>query len=416
MTSRGWTLEDVGSWLLIGSLGVVQFKIAPAQVLFGLAAIIWLVLQLREGRNPQPAFLWPLVAYGVLTLVSAAFSADRVWSLVDCKQLVLFLMVPMVARLLRGRRAMTAIDVIMALGAAGALVGIVEYAMLGYDNLDKRPRGMLSHYMTYSGVLMLVTGTAAARLLFYPSKRLWPGVAMPALLVAIALTLTLNAYIGTAVALTVLVAIRNWKLVALLPVVAAIGLAIAPAHVRSRVLTVSAQQDSNRDRLQMIEMGRDMIRDHPLVGVGPDMVGRVYGRYLRPNPVHTYNPHLHNVPVQIAAERGLPAFAAWLVFVVIALLGLFRQVRLGPAHAVAGAGLAAVVAMLSAGLFEYNFGDSEFLMLFLGLITLPFAASMGGDWPFAGADSPIRRTRPDASLEAGAEAPLEWTGPEGRLK
>jgi hypothetical protein len=42
---------------------------------------------------------------------------------------------------------------------------------------------------------------------------------------------------------------------------------------------------------------------------------------------------------------------------------------------VAGAGLAAMVAMLVAGLFEYNFGDSEFLMLFLGLITLPWAAA-----------------------------------------
>jgi hypothetical protein len=42
---------------------------------------------------------------------------------------------------------------------------------------------------------------------------------------------------------------------------------------------------------------------------------------------------------------------------------------------VAAAGLAAVVGMLAAGLFEYNFGDSEFLMLFLGLITLPFAAA-----------------------------------------
>ena len=29
--------------------------------------------------------------------------------------------------------------------------------------------------------------------------------------------------------------------------------------------------------------------------------------------------------------------------------------------------------MLAAGLFEYNFGDSEFLMLFLMLVTLPFA-------------------------------------------
>jgi len=44
-------------------------------------------------------------------------------------------------------------------------------------------------------------------------------------------------------------------------------------------------------------------------------------------------------------------------------------------RAVAGAGFAAVIAMLAAGLFEYNFGDSEFLMLLLGLMTLPFAAA-----------------------------------------
>jgi hypothetical protein len=30
--------------------------------------------------------------------------------------------------------------------------------------------------------------------------------------------------------------------------------------------------------------------------------------------------------------------------------------------------------MLGAGLFEYNFGDSEFLMLLLVLLTLPFAS------------------------------------------
>jgi hypothetical protein len=35
--------------------------------------------------------------------------------------------------------------------------------------------------------------------------------------------------------------------------------------------------------------------------------------------------------------------------------------------------------MLAAGLFEYNFGDSEFLMLFLVLITLPFAALRSHD-------------------------------------
>jgi hypothetical protein len=37
--------------------------------------------------------------------------------------------------------------------------------------------------------------------------------------------------------------------------------------------------------------------------------------------------------------------------------------------------LASVVAMLTAGMIEHNFGDSEFQMLFLVLITLPFAVT-----------------------------------------
>ena len=50
-----------------------------------------------------------------------------------------------------------------------------------------------------------------------------------------------------------------------------------------------------------------------------------------------------------------------------------EHVRLGGAANVAH-NLAALASMLAAGMFEYNFGDSEFLMLFLLIVTLPFAA------------------------------------------
>jgi len=131
---------------------------------------------------------------------------------------------------------------------------------------------------------------------------------------------------------------------------------------------------TNRDRRAMLVVGAGMVRDHPIFGVGPEMVQRVYADYRPEYAVNATNPHLHNVPVQIAAERGLPALLAWLWFVVVAGRDLTRRVWSGRSPAVAGAGLAALVAMLTAGLFEYNFGDSEFLMLFLGLLTLPFAA------------------------------------------
>jgi O-antigen ligase len=120
-----------------------------------------------------------------------------------------------------------------------------------------------------------------------------------------------------------------------------------------------------------------MIRDRPVFGVGPEMIDTVYGRYRQayPEAVNVTNPHLHNVPIQIAAERGLPALAAWLWFVAVAIRDLSRQLHRRIAPAVAAAGLAALIAMLAAGLFEYNFGDSEFLMLLLGLLTLPHAAA-----------------------------------------
>ena len=51
-----------------------------------------------------------------------------------------------------------------------------------------------------------------------------------------------------------------------------------------------------------------------------------------------------------------------------------RKVRSSALPSLPTAALAGVVAMLAAGMFEYNFGDSEFLMLFLLLVTLPYAA------------------------------------------
>ena len=86
------------------------------------------------------------------------------------------------------------------------------------------------------------------------------------------------------------------------------------------------------------------------------------------------NPHLHNVPLQIAAERGLPALLLWLWFIFVLMQDFVRKARSSSSRWLYTAGLAGVVAMLAAGMFEYNFGDSEFLMLFLLLVTLPYAA------------------------------------------
>ena len=52
------------------------------------------------------------------------------------------------------------------MGAISAALGIIQYGLLNYNTLGQRPQGALGHYMTYSGLLLLVIGAAVARLLF----------------------------------------------------------------------------------------------------------------------------------------------------------------------------------------------------------------------------------------------------------
>jgi O-antigen ligase len=164
-------------------------------------------------------------------------------------------------------------------------------------------------------------------------------------------------------------------LLALMPIGAAIFIALAPPRITDRMLSMFDPNDpTNRDRVAMLHSGTRMVRDRPLTGVGPNMVKEVYADYRDPGAVEPVNVHLHNVPMQIAAERGLPALAVWAWFVIVLLRDMVRMLRTSPHPSLPAAGLAAVVAMLAAGLFEYNFGDSEFLMLFLVLVTLPYAA------------------------------------------
>jgi O-antigen ligase len=156
-------------------------------------------------------------------------------------------------------------------------------------------------------------------------------------------------------------------------------LIVAPSGLQERLYsTFSLTDRSNVDRVAMMKSGWRIIKDDPLTGVGPDMIIQVYPHYRDKTAVNQLNPHLHNVPLQIAAERGIPALLVWLWFIVTLVRDFFRR-RTSAFPSLSNAGLAAIGAMLAAGLFEYNFGDSEFLMLFLVLVTLPYAAERYAD-------------------------------------
>jgi len=375
---RRAALEQAGMLALFGVAGALQFSIAIAQILLTISVGCWVALLVVEReRFEAPSFAWALVAYAVLTLVSTAFSPEPRTSLMACKQMVLFLIVPLTYRFARGERAQTMVTVIVSCAAASAAVGIFEYGVLHYDNLGQRPQGTLGHYMTYSGLLMLVICAAVARILFGERDRLWAALVVPALAVTIPLTFARQAEVGAAAAVALLLLLKDKRLLALLPVLALVFYVAAPAKVTNRFESMFNPKDPTRsDRLVMVREGEHMIQDHPWLGLGPNMVQRFYAQYREPDAVNATNPHLHNVPLQIWAERGVFALAAWLWFVVALVVALAKMVSDRRQKLLAACGLSVVVAMLAAGMFEYNFGDSEFLMLFLILVTLPFAAAV----------------------------------------
>ena len=312
----------------------------------------------------------------MLTLVASVFSLNPWVSLFDSRQLLLFLMVPVVFTFARRSVGRHIVLILITVGAASAIFGIVQYGVLHYDSLLKRPQGVMGHYMTYSGLLMLVTTTVVARVLFVRRDRVWPSLVLPALMAALVLTFTRSAWVGACVGMALLFVLKDFRLVGALPVLAALFFALAPPQITQRFYSMFDLHDpTSRDRIAMVKEGTRMIAADPLTGMGPNMVEQVYVRFRDPEAVERLNPHLHNVPMQIAAERGLPALAAWIWLLVVIARDLWRHLRHGRYPSVAAAGLAALAAMLAAGLFEHNFGDSEFLMLFLMLITLPFAAS-----------------------------------------
>jgi O-antigen ligase len=357
----------------LGFVGALQFSIAAANIFLGVALLVWLARAVMARRIEVPPFFYPLAAYATLTLVSAALSDDPNASFVDSKQLVLFLVVPMVYEFARGTKAPLVVQVIITVGALSALYGIFQFGVLQFDNLGQRPRGALGHYMTYSGVLMLVTCAAAARILF-TTDRMWPSLMMPALLVILGLTFTRSALVGACAGIAFLLLLKDLRLMAVMPVLAALFFVLAPPQVTDRFMSMFDARDPTRvDRVTMLKVGVRMVRANPLAGVGPARVGDRYREFLDPNEPAHVNPHLHNVPMQIAAERGLPALAVWVWMIAVLAIDMVRRLKIRETRFLAAAGLGCIVAMVAAGMAEYNFGDSEFLMLFLVMMTLPYA-------------------------------------------
>src|SRR5262245_16631306 len=243
-----------------------------------------------------------------------------------------------------------------------------------------RAHAFYSIYMTLAGVLSLGLLAVLPRLL--PggggAARGWI-----ALWIAggagLALTFVRGAWVGfTAGALLLLGLVRRGR-VLLLAVVAVLALVVVLIpDVRRRAESLVDPSDPTAvERLAMWRSALAMARDHPLTGVGPGEVRRVYPAYVAPEFRDRPRGHLHSTPLQVLIERGVLGLAAWLaIFATFFARAAGTLRRLAPAAAreralVAGS-LAAVAGFVVGGLSEYNFGDAEVALVAWSVMAVPF--------------------------------------------
>lgn len=380
---RGWfPLEERDSPFVYGIafwLALIQVSIAASQIVLGVLVAIWLIRILRGslafaslGKADRPIAL-----YVALSVLAATFSIDPVLSLHASKKLLL-LVVPylLVSTVRRKSSVETLVLLLILMADIGALLGLWQYRFGELGDLNHRIRGFMSHYMTYSGLLMGVGVLAFAQLLYRGRYRGFLVISLIVINLALVLSLTRSAWIGAVMAAFVLTFLRDKRLLLLVPVLAVAIALVLPRDVQRRLGSFLKPDTSGLDRVYMLEAGTSMVAHHPWLGVGPDMVGEVYPIYVARQAPHRNNPHLHNNLMQIAAERGLACAAAWLWLMGVVLVAAAQSFR-NSAHdpqrrALAAGTLGVVVSSFVAGMGEYNFGDSEFQMLFLFSMAIPW--------------------------------------------
>ena len=384
--------------LLLGLAG----SITLAETALALLAIRWVyrLVTDRASRERRWPLSVPFIAWGLASLLAATASASPAASLATAVRGLLLILIFYV--LLEALEDVSAADRFMSgllMAMAGvAVLSLVQAALcpslaeptpaLGKlllrcharFTLPYRAHGFFSIYMTLAGVLSLVLLTTLPCILRPDfDRRSWRILAWLTGAVAFALTYVRGAWLGLVIGLAALGLLLRRSRIVLLggSVLLVIALLLLPGVIR-RVESIADPADpTTRERWLMWESGGAIWRDHPLLGVGPGQLKREYPRYAAPDALQKHRGHLHNTPLQVHVERGILGLAAWSAIFFAFFWRAVRILRSLPPEAawrrafVTGS-VAAITGFLVGGLTEYNFGDSEVVLVAYTVMALPF--------------------------------------------
>jgi O-antigen ligase len=339
----------------------------------------------------------PLSAFVIVFFASAAFSYEPRTSISRLGDVLSLLPLMLALATVDGdSRARIVTRGLMVMGALVAAFGLLQIVGGGAGvELGKRMPGPFSHYQTFAGVILLCAALSLGRLVAGRGRDgggwlavALAGAVLPAL--ALSLNLTRGSWVALGGAVVFLLAVRRPRQLLWVVPAAIAGVLLMPPAVRERAVSIfDLRDESNYDRLCMLDAGLRMVAERPLLGLGPGVVKTRYPIYRHPTAPRDHRPHLHDTYLQMAAEYGTLSLIAYAAILIASFAQAWRNYRSQGGAAGPDADLhlgvaAALLAYTLAGFFEDNWADTEVQKLALFVIALPFCLDsllQGRAWP-----------------------------------
>jgi O-antigen ligase len=377
------------SWiftLTLLSAAAALVSIAASEILLAGACLLWIVIRPRPVQ--MPAYTLPLVAFMLTTVLSFAMSPDRSVGGHQIGKFVLFPMGLLAANFISdfGRVKLT-FKILLVVAAVGSATSIVQFVLkerrfletqaVEYDPMVlDRVKGFMGHWMTFSGGQLLVWCAVLPLIVLIGRRWIIP---LSMIGIAIIFSFTRGAWLGSVFGIAVASFwIPRRQLVRLIVPILVVSLLASPFIYHRVSMTVQGQSGGDVGRLKLLKVGLEMVRAHPLFGVGLERIPAEFPNYYKGNDLNTfYIGHMQNDFMQIAAERGLICLAAFLWFLFVLYRSLWGFAKSGDEtrRLTAVSAMCALTGFLVMGLSEFNFGDSEPLILFLFIVSIPFGMS-----------------------------------------
>jgi hypothetical protein len=395
-----------------------MFSISVTQIAAGIGGIAWFFRIYITGdlRKQCWPLLIPFALFSLACIIAVINAYDTSYAYKELRKLLEILIFFWVVNCVRENHLKNSLSMLLITSAV--LASIYGFYKGWHDGISmlNRIEGTMSVYMTFAGILMMVSMLALGKVLFRKPPELWLWLAIGIILICLLFTFTRQAWLGYFVGGLFLIFSLKKKLTLILMGTLLTVLIVYGGQIRLKIIdmttlwniiendkgeqikiiasrwdkkdfithmkfrinsTLSGLQDETFTmRINLWRGGWEVFKDHPLTGCGFKCMDLIYSQYPDPTTIIQKLRGMHNNFMQLAMDTGILGLFTWIGIWVCFFGLLYNRIKSKKNQSeewIIYGSSASAIAFLVGGCFETNFYDSEVMMVLYFIMALPFS-------------------------------------------